>query len=118
MIFTYFIFQKSDMECPICFDLAETTYCDTLICLKCKFFFQGVMRRRLLFSLRCSKFGNCCMKNDITCQKCRFDRCRLANMVDKYCYTELTVSMLYLVLLQIPKYFGLVQIFCAKAKID
>lgn len=84
------------MECPICFDLAETTYCDTVICLKCKFFFQGVMRGRILLSLRCSKFGNCSTKNDITCQKCRFDRCRLANMVDKYCYTELTVSMLYM----------------------
>jgi len=82
--------KKTDMECPICLDLAETTYCDTVICLKCKFFFQGVMRGRILFSLRCSKFGNCSTKNDITCQKCRFDRCRLANMVDKYCYTELT----------------------------
>ena len=91
---TNLIFQKTDMECPICFDLAETTYCDTVICLKCKFFFQGVMRGRILLSLRCSKFGNCSTKNDITCQKCRFERCRLANMVDKYCYTELTVSML------------------------
>lgn len=77
----------------ICDDKAEIHYCGTSTCLKCKFFFQDLMRQRILLSLRCSKSGRCMLKdvNDISCRKCRYDRCRLANMVEQYCYSELPV---------------------------
>jgi len=84
--------QNIAKQCLICLEGAVTLYCDTPICLKCKYFFQDLMRRRTLLSLRCSKNGACFsnMKNsDISCRKCRFDRCRLANMVEQYCNIEL-----------------------------
>ena len=80
-------------NCLICFDYAQIRYCDIVVCLKCKFFFQEIMRKREILSLRCSKAGKCISRNqiDISCRKCRFDRCRLANMVEQYCFTELPV---------------------------
>jgi len=78
--------QNIAKQCLICLEGAVTLYCDTPICLKCKYFFRDLMRRRTLLSLRCSKNGSCLSNKkhyDISCRKCRFDRCRLANMVEQ-----------------------------------
>ncbi len=87
-------------KCLICNDKAEVLYCQAIICVDCKQFFIDIMQRRTLLSLRCSKSGQCIsspytskkMVSDLSCRKCRYDRCQMANMVEQYCYTELPVN--------------------------
>lgn len=90
-MFCSFLLQNIAKQCLVCADEAETLYCDTAVCLKCKHFFHDIMRRKTLLTLRCSKNGTCFSKKyyDISCRKCRYDRCRVANMVEQYCFTEL-----------------------------
>lgn len=104
MTFTYIIGHTNDFlaflgspsgqydmksTCVVCCEPGQAQYCGSICCLKCQDFFQVVMRRRSLLSLRCGKNGTCLTEGDLSCRKCRYDRCRVVGMVDQYCYSEM-----------------------------
>ncbi len=74
--------------CEVCGDDACLRHCDANVCAKCKSFFDAVLSRRTVLTMRCAKGDDCkdeCTGEvDIGCDKCRFARCVKVGMVKRH----------------------------------
>jgi len=86
--------KRVRVRCEVCNDwCGATEYCGAFTCPKCRLFFQSVMREKTLFSLRCARENRCDLSVDLSCRRCRADKCVKLDMLVRYHEAEMAHPM-------------------------
>jgi len=86
--------KRVRVRCEVCHDwCGALEYCGAFTCNKCRLFFQSINRERTLFSLRCAKDNQCDLSVDLSCRRCRADKCLQLGMLEQFHESEMQHPM-------------------------